>query len=48
MTIYAYLRVSTILQYEQNQRLGVDNYAKQHNIKIDKYVVDKVSGITDP
>ena len=48
MTIYAYLRVSTILQDEQNQRLGVDNYAKQHNIKIDKYIVDKVSGITDP
>lgn len=46
--IYAYLRVSTILQDEQNQRLGIDNYAKQHSINIDKYVIDKISGTVDP
>lgn len=48
MTIYAYLRVSTLLQDEQNQRLGIDNFAKIHNLKIDKYIIDKVSGATDP
>ena len=48
MTIYAYLRVSTLLQDEQNQRLGVDTYAKNNNLVIDKYVIDKVSGIKDP
>jgi len=46
--IYAYLRVSTILQDEANQKLGIDNYAKTHGLKIDKYIIDKVSGITDP
>ena len=46
--IYAYLRVSTVLQDEENQRLGIDNYAKIHNMTIDKYIIDKVSGITDP
>ena len=35
--IYAYLRVSTVLQDEENQRLGIDNYAKIHNMTIDKY-----------
>lgn len=46
--IYAYLRVSTLLQDEANQRLGIDNYASTHNINIDKYIIDKVSGTTDP
>lgn len=46
--IYAYLRVSTVLQDEENQRLGVDTYMKNRGLKIDKYIVDKVSGTKDP
>lgn len=45
--IYAYLRVSTTLQDEENQRTGVDKKAKELGVKIDKYVIDKVSGVTD-
>lgn len=46
--IYAYLRVSTEFQDEKNQKLGVDKKAVDLGIKIDKYIIDKVSGITDP
>lgn len=46
--IYAYLRVSTVLQDEENQRLGVDAWAKNRGLKIDRYIVDKVSGVKDP
>ena len=46
--IYAYLRVSTELQDEENQRLGVDKKANDLGFKIDKYIIDKVSGVTDP
>ncbi len=46
--IYAYLRVSTAEQDEQNQRLGVDAKAKELNLCIDKYYIDHVSGTTDP
>lgn len=46
--IYAYLRVSTALQDEENQRTGVDRKAKDLGFTIDKYIIDKVSGITDP
>lgn len=48
MTVWAYLRVSSEVQDEQNQRLGVDLKAKELGINIDKYVVDKVSGAKDP
>lgn len=48
MTVFAYLRVSSLLQDEQNQRLGVDKKAEKLGLKIDKYYIDKVSGITDP
>lgn len=45
---YCYLRISTSLQDEQNQRQGVENKAKQLGIKIDKYIIDKVSGTKEP
>ncbi len=45
---YAYLRISTVAQDEQNQRQGVDLKAKQLNLQIDKYIIDKVSGSTSP
>lgn len=46
--VYAYLRVSTDAQDEQNQRLGVDAKAQQLNLSIDKYLIDKTSGTIDP
>lgn len=46
--IYAYLRVSSTAQDEQNQRLGVDAKAKKLGLSIDKYIIDKVSGIKEP
>lgn len=45
---YAYLRISTVAQDEQNQRQGVDLKAKQLNLQIDKYIIDKVSGVKEP
>lgn len=48
MTVYAYLRVSSVQQDEQNQRQGVDKKAEELGITIDKYVIDKVSGTKDP
>lgn len=46
--IYAYLRVSTDKQDENNQRLGVDEKAKELGVQFDKYYIEHVSGITDP
>lgn len=48
MTTFAYLRVSTIQQDEENQRQGVDSKAKALGLTIDKYIIDKKSGATDP
>lgn len=45
--IYAYLRVSTANQDEENQRVGVDNKAASLGYHIDKYVIDHVSGTTE-
>lgn len=42
--IYAYLRVSTDTQTLENQRYGIKQYAKQHNLKIDVWYEEKVSG----
>lgn len=46
--IYAYLRVSTDRQDEQNQKQGVDSKAEQLGVTIDKYIIDHVSGTKDP
>lgn len=46
--IYCYLRVSSLAQDEQNQRVGVLRKASELNVSIDKYYIDKVSGTTDP
>lgn len=48
MTTYAYLRVSSFHQDEDNQRTGVEAKAKQINQRIDKYIIDKVSGTKEP
>lgn len=47
--IYGYLRVSTDKQDADNQKLGVDDFARRHGWSIDKYIVDDgVSGSKDP
>lgn len=47
--IYAYLRVSTDKQDYENQKLGVLNFCKSKNWKIDKEITDDgVSGIKEP
>lgn len=48
MTVYAYLRVSSQLQDEKNQKQGVDSKSNSLKLKIDKYIIDKVSGVKEP
>ena len=48
MKVYAYLRVSSLGQDEENQKLGVVQKSQQLNVTIDKYIVDKVSGVKEP
>lgn len=48
MTVYAYLRVSSFAQDEQNQKQGVDNKALSLGMSVDKYIIDKVSGTKEP
>jgi len=45
---YGYLRVSTDQQDENNQKLGVDKKAETMRVKIDEYIIDKVSGTKEP
>ena len=46
---YAYLRVSTDKQDGQNQRLGVDDFAKKKGLVIDEYIDDEgKSGTLEP
>lgn len=47
--IYGYIRVSTDKQDCDNQKLGIEQKAKQLNVKIDKYIEDTgVSGTKEP
>jgi putative DNA-invertase from lambdoid prophage Rac len=43
--IYAYIRVSTLDQKLENQKIQILNYAKQNNIHIDEVIEEKISGI---
>ena len=44
---YAYLRVSTDKQDERNQKVGIDAYAKEHDIKYEKTFIEHISGTVD-
>lgn len=46
--IYAYLRVSTVAQDEENQLQGILRKAEELGVNIDKYVIDRVSGTKEP
>jgi len=45
--VYAYLRVSTIAQEMDSQKLGIVDYAQERNLRIDEWVQEKVSGSVD-
>jgi len=45
---YAYIRVSTGGQTVENQRFEINNYCKEHNITIDKWIEETISGTKDP
>lgn len=46
--VYGYLRVSTLEQDEANQKQGIKQKAADLSLHIDKYIVDKKSGIKEP
>ena len=41
--IYAYIRISTDLQHQENQKFEIENFAKTSNIKIDKWIMETIS-----
>ncbi len=45
--IYAYLRVSTDKQTLESQAFEIKNFCAQQNLKIDRWIMEKISGITD-
>ena len=42
--IYAYIRVSTEMQNYSSQEFEIDNYCRLHNLKIDKWYSEAISG----
>ncbi len=45
---YGYIRVSTDKQTVENQRFEITNYAKKHEIIIDKWIAEQISGTVAP
>lgn len=45
--IYGYVRVSTDLQTNENQKLAINEYLEKQNKKVDKYFTDEISGTVD-
>ena len=41
--IYGYIRVSTDLQNCENQKFEIENYCKNNNIKVNKYIKETIS-----
>jgi DNA invertase Pin-like site-specific DNA recombinase len=46
--IYGYVRVSTDMQDNANQRYEINNFCRREHIRIDKWVEETVSGAKDP
>lgn len=44
MTVFAYLRVSSKRQDEENQKVGIKNLAERFNLSVDFYYIEKISG----
>ena len=45
--IYGYIRVSTDKQMLENQEFEINNFCDKKNIKIDKWITEKISGTKD-
>ena len=45
--IYGYIRVSTDKQVLENQEFEINNFCYKNNIKIDKWITEKISGTKD-
>ncbi len=45
--IYGYIRVSTDKQVLENQEFEINNFCHKNNIKIDKWITEKISGTKD-
>ncbi len=45
--IYGYVRVSTDKQTLENQKFEIDNFCKDKNIKIEKWITETISGTKD-
>lgn len=43
--IYAYIRVSTEMQTYDSQKFEIDRYCSEHGLKVDKWVLESVSGM---
>lgn len=41
--IYGYIRISTDLQHQENQRFEIENFALENNIHIDKWITETIS-----
>ena len=41
--IYAYCRVSTTHQHEENQHFAIEKFCTEHNMHIDVWVEEKIS-----
>lgn len=46
--IYGYIRVSTNKQTVENQRYEIQRYAQNHNIHIDEWIQETISGTISP
>ncbi len=45
--IYGYIRVSSDKQTLENQEFEIKNFARQHNLIIDKWIMETISGTKD-
>jgi len=45
--IYAYVRVSTDKQTLENQKFEINNFCRCRNLKIDRWIMEKISGTKD-
>ncbi|MFI3242409.1 MAG: master DNA invertase Mpi family serine-type recombinase [Alphaproteobacteria bacterium] len=45
--IYGYIRVSTDKQSVENQRFEIENFCKKENIKVDRWIKEKISSQKD-
>lgn len=45
--VYGYIRVSSDRQTVENQRFEIDNFAKRHELEVDGWIEETISGVKD-